>query len=791
MAEKTLELIEWPRLCQHLSTFAATRLGAMAAARLVLPQDIAQSRYLLQQTQDIITLEVDYLTPLKFDGVADIAVALQRAERQGTLSGEELWEIGTTLSGARNLRRTIDKHEGIEGLKDLVGTMRTYPELEKEICHCIDEQGEVMERASEKLGGLRAQRMQTHRQIQDTLQKMLHRYGQALQETVITQRSDRFVLPVKAARKDQIPGIVHDISTSGATLYIEPRRIVELNNKLRQLTRKEQIECEAIRRGLSEKVAAIQDDLEQVLFVVTTLDLAVARARYSLWIEGFCPKWGDRNEGQSMVLRQLKHPLLVWQEKKEEGMSVVPTDLVIRPDIKVVAITGPNTGGKTVTLKTLALAITMAKAGLFIPAKAPVELPWFDHVFADIGDEQSLEQSLSTFSGHVRRIQHILTQITPNSLVLLDEVGAGTDPTEGSALAIALLKHLADTAQLTVATTHYGELKTLKYQDPRFENASVEFDDQSLAPTYRLLWGIPGRSNALIIAERLGIGREIIHQAQHVMEDGVEDFNQVITHLEQERRTQENKANEAAKLLANTENLHRELQQKAQALREREQKIKQQQEQVLQQELESAKQDIAQVIRKLQRGPQTAKAAHQATQNLNEVAQTIKPQAKKAKPIGYRPKEGDRVRLINLGQTAEVISPVSETGEMLVRFGIMKMTVGLGDIESLDGEKPTPIEKKKKKAPPKAEPEPQPDAPMIRTSKNTLDLRGHRVSEAEQMMDDKLAGAYGPIWIIHGHGTGKLRRGVQDYLKRHPQVQKFEFAEQSDGGRGVTIAHCS
>ena len=785
MAEKTLELIEWPRLCQHLSTFASTKLGAIASQNLVPPSSLHQSRYFLQQTQEVVTLEVDHLRSLNFDGVADIGVAIERASRQGTLSGTELWEIGTTLSGARTLRRTIEKQPELEGLKDLVSTLRTYPELEREICHCIDEQGEVMERASEKLGGIRAKRQQTYRQLQDTLQKLLHNKAQSLQEPVITQRSDRFVLPVKAGRKDQVPGIVHDISTSGATLYIEPRRTVEMNNKLRQLQRQENIECEAVRRALSEKVAAIQPDLEQVLDVVTTLDLAAARARYSLWMGGFCPEWV---EDQTMTLRQLRHPLLVWAEKAGTGEAVVPIDLVIQPNIKVVAITGPNTGGKTVTLKTLALAIAMAKAGLFIPAKGPIQLPWFDHVFADIGDEQSLEQSLSTFSGHVRRIQAILTQVTPQSLVLLDEVGAGTDPTEGSALAIALLNHLADSVKLTVATTHYGELKTLKYRDNRFENASVEFDDQSLAPTYRLLWGIPGRSNALIIAERLGFSRDIIESAQYVMEDGAEDFNQVITHLEQERRNQETKAQEAASLLASTETLHRELQTKAQDLRKREKKIKQEQEQILQQELDSAKQNIAQVIRKLQRGPQTAKAAHQATENLNAIAQNLKPRTQeKTKQHGFEPKEGDRVRLTHLGQTAEVISPVSANGELMVRFGIMKMNVSLNDIESLSGEKATPIEKKKA---PKTEPTPPPEAPNIRTSKNTLDLRGHRVAEAEQMMDNTLAAAYGPIWIIHGHGTGKLRRGVQDYLKRHPRVKNFEFAEQADGGRGVTIAHC-
>lgn len=788
MAEKTLELIEWPRLCQHLSTFAATRLGAIAAEQLVLPQDISQSQYLLQQTQEVITLEVDHLMPLKFNGIADIGGAIERASRQGTLSGPELWEIGTTLSGARTLRRTIEKHPELEGLKALVANLRTYPELEQEICHCIDEQGEVMERASEKLGGLRAQRLQTYRLLQDTLQKMLTQKSAALQEAVITQRSDRFVLPVKAPRKDEVPGIVHDISTSGATLYIEPRRTVEINNKLRQCVRQEEIECEAIRRALSEKVAAIQEDLEQVLQIVTTLDLAAARARYSLWIGGFCPTWGDRSQGQTMVLRQLRHPLLVWQEKQGNGNPVVPTDLVIHPEIKVVAITGPNTGGKTVTLKTLALAIAMAKAGIFIPAKGPIELPWFDQVFADIGDEQSIEQSLSTFSGHVHRIQDILTQVTPQSLVLLDEVGAGTDPTEGSALAIALLKHLADHAQLTVATTHYGELKTLKYQDSRFENASVEFDDQTLSPTYRLLWGIPGRSNALIIAERLGFSREIIEQAQSVMEEGAENFNDVITHLEQERRTQETKAKAAASLLATTENLHQELQQKAQELRAREQAIKRQQEKELQRELDHAKQNIARVIRTLQRGPQDANAAHQATENLNAIAHKLKPAVQTKQPVGFKPKVGDRIRLITLAQTAEVISPVSESGEMMVRFGIMKMTVKLSDIESLTGEKAEPIKKTPKAV--KAEPVPTAEAPLIRTSKNTLDLRGHRVAEAEQMMDEMLAVAFGPVWIIHGHGTGKLRQGVQDYLKHHTKVERFEFAEQSDGGRGVTIAHC-
>jgi DNA mismatch repair protein MutS2 len=332
----------------------------------------------------------------------------------------------------------------------------------------------------------------------------LQRQSGAVQQQVITQRGDRFVIPVKAPQKDAIPGIVHDTSSTGATLYIEPNAIVGLGNQLRVHRRQEQAEEEAVLRALTEQVAAVKSDLDQLLAVATTLDLATARARYSLWLEANPPRFIDRNVGEIITLRELRHPLLVWQQQHEQGTPVVPINVQIQPQIRVVAITGPNTGGKTVTLKTLGLAALMAKVGLFVPAREPVELPWFDQVLADIGDEQSLEQSLSTFSGHIRRISRILAALgsgeesvpTPTnpheqensgespllptpysllptpSLVLLDEVGAGTDPAEGSALAIALLQYLADHAQLTVATTHYGELKALKYQDERFENAS-------------------------------------------------------------------------------------------------------------------------------------------------------------------------------------------------------------------------------------------------------------------------------------------------------------------------------
>ena len=374
-----------------------------------------------------------------------------------------------------------------------------------------------------------------------------------------------------------------------------------------------------------------------------------------------------------------------------------------------------------------------------------------------------------------------------NTLVLLDEVGAGTDPSEGSALAIALLRHFANHARFTIATTHYGELKALKYEDERFENASVEFDDISLAPTYRLLWGIPGRSNALTIARRLGLDETIVEQAQSYVGVGTQqDVNQVIAGLEAQRKQQEGKAGETAKLLAETEKLHREVSRKAAFLKERERELQQQQQQAIQAAIADARKEIAQVIRRLQQGDATAQDAQKATEAVNTIAAKRQPKPKTPKPKpGFKPKEGDRVRIPSLGQTAEVLSDPDEDGKLVVRFGLMKMTVGLEDIESLQGEK---AEVPKPKVAPPPPPPSQPPAPAIRTSRNTFDLRGMRVAEAEAKLEAAIASAHGPIWIIHGHGTGKLRRGVHEFLKRHPQVQKFEAAEQADGGTGVTVA---
>ena len=793
ITQETLHLLEWQRLCQHLATFADTKLGAIAARNLQLPATKEGSLQLLAQTQEIYNLEQQLDSGWTFKGIQNINPALERTNIGGLLSAKELLDVATTLAGVRYLRRIIDaKAEELASLNELVLDLRTYPEIEQEIHHCIDDAGEITDRANPKLAGIRSKIKSLRSQIRQILQRIMQKNVGAMQEMVVTQRSDRFVLPVKVAQKESVPGIVHDVSSTGSTIYVEPRSVVEFGNQLRQAEKQEKREEEAILRALTDKIAEVQEDIEQLLAVATILDLATARARYSSWLEANPPRFTE--PGETVTLRRLQHPLLVWQAKHEEGDAVVPIDVKIEPQTRVVAITGPNTGGKTVTLKTVGLAALMAKAGMFVPAKVPVEIPWFESVLADIGDEQSLQQSLSTFSGHIRRISRIIEAINQKSLVLLDEVGAGTDPAEGSALAIALLKYLAEHTQLTVATTHYGELKALKYQDERFENASVEFDDSTLKPTYRLLWGIPGRSNALTIAQRLGLDTAIVESAQSLV--GVtktQDVNEVIAALEAQRREQEAKAAEAAKLLSETEKFYSEVSEKAESLQAREQELKLSQEKAVKKALLDAKSQIAQVIHGLQKGEQTAQKAQKATETLDKIADRhlkITQQPKPKKP-GYKPQLGEKVRIPRLGQTGEVLELDEAEKQLTVRFGFMKMSVGWDEIESLDGQTvETPVKNQTKQSKKNPTTRKQPTV-TVRTSQNTLDIRGSRVANAEIEIDNALAKAIesGVLWIIHGKGTGKLREGVHEFLKRHPQVNKYELAPQKEGGAGVTLVY--
>ncbi|MGQ9837922.1 MAG: endonuclease MutS2 [Cyanobacteriota bacterium] len=795
LQQETLELLEWPRLCQHLATFATTSLGRRACLELDPWLSREATLEQLDQTEEAIRLDQTQPGGLSLEGIHDLLTALERAQRGGSLSGEELIQIATTLGTARRIRRLIDADARLPRLQAWLSPLRTYPELEQEIFRCLEDHGDVRDSASPLLADLRRQQRQQRSHIQERLQQLMHQYPQALQDTLISQRQGRFVLMVKANYRDLIRGIVHDTSASGATLYVEPYTVVELGNRLRQTQAQTQAEEERILAALSAQVGAVAPDLEQLQALMVGLDVALARGRYSLWLEGNRPQFVSAG----VRLRQARHPLLLWQTRSEghskshseahpEGKQsgVVPIDFTLSEDIRTVVITGPNTGGKTVALKTLGLLALMAKAGIFLPAQDPPQLPWFDSVYADIGDEQSLQQSLSTFSGHIRRISRMVQSLRSTSesaLILLDEVGAGTDPTEGAALATGLLEFLSEKALLTLATTHYGELKALKYQHPGFENASVEFDEITLAPTYRLLWGIPGRSNALTIAQRLHLDPEILERAkQRLQRESQVDV--VITGLEEQRAELEARAAQVASLHWELEALQQQMQQRSRQMAEREAQLAQKQTQGIQALLAAARAEVAAAIRKLQQG----ESPQQITAQLDEIQARYSPPPAPVE-TEFVPEIGDRVRLRGLGQTGEVIAV--EEDVFVVRSGILKFTVPRGQLDPIDEHQAKrrlrPLnnaECQRRKAPPST------PAPLnLRTSQNTLDLRGKTIADAEILLEQHFAQAPpGPVWIIHGHGTGRLRAGVQAYLREHVRVQSFEAAESQDGGTGVTVA---
>ncbi|MFT0728535.1 endonuclease MutS2 [Synechococcus sp. F70.1] len=777
LRQETLELLEWPRLCQQLATFAATPLGRRACLELDPWRSREESEAYLDQTEEAIRLDRSQPGGVSLEGIHNLLPALERVERGGVLSGEELIQIATTLGTARRLRRLIDEQEHLPRLQEWVSSLRTYPELEQEIFRCLDEHGEVRDSASPALADLRRQHRLFRSQIQERLQEVMSQCPQALQDTLIGQRQGRFVLMVKATHRDLIRGLVHDSSASGATLYVEPYAVVELGNRLRETEARLRAEEERILAALSAQVGAVAADLEHLQAVMVRLEVALARARYSLWLEGNRPQF----VAGGLRLRRVRHPLLWWQARQEgKGLEVVPIDFTLPESIRAVVITGPNTGGKTVALKTLGLLVLMAKAGIFLPAQDPPQLPWFDGVYADIGDEQSLEQNLSTFSGHIHRISRIVQTLQSSpapALVLLDEVGAGTDPTEGAALAAGLLEYLSEKALLTLATTHYGELKALKYQHPGFENASVEFDEATLAPTYRLLWGIPGRSNALTIAQRLQLDPEILRRAQRRLQ-GESQVDKVIAGLEAQRAQLEERAAQVGSLHQELETLYRQMQERSRRLAEREAQLEYQQRQGLETLLAAARQEVAAAIRKLQQGD----APHQVTAHLEQIRKRYLP-APQPVDTEFVPEVGDRVRLRGLGQTGEVIAVEGEV--YVVRSGILKFTVPRAQLDPLDEHQAK--QRQRPKAPP---PPPPATAPLnLRTSHNTLDLRGKTVAEAEAILEAHLAQAPpGPVWIIHGHGTGRLRAGIRAYLQNHPRVQSFAAAPPQEGGSGVTVA---
>ncbi|MFM1813227.1 MAG: Endonuclease MutS2 [Cyanobacteriota bacterium] len=796
---ETLELLEWPRLAEQVAAFASTAAGRSHTLALPLAASLPLSRDWLAETGELLGLDGVLDGGLSFDGVVDIGPLLLRCAKGGVASGEALLELAQTLAAARRLRRQIDDAELRPRTTALVAQLRTLPELEQRLRFCLEEGGRVADRASPPLAGLRRQLQGVRAERRERLQELLRRYAPLLQDTVIATRSDRPVLAVKAGAAAQLPGLVHDSSASGSTVFIEPQAVVGLGNRIRELEAQERELELAVLQELSALVGEQAEPLTQLQQVLVQLDAALARARYGAWLGAVRPEL-EADPQAAFELRDLRHPLLLWLQRRQGGQAVVPVSLTVSAQLRVVAITGPNTGGKTVTLKSLGLAALMARAGLYLPCSGTPRLPWCALVLADIGDEQSLQQNLSTFSGHIRRIARILEALAAPlqgaSLVLLDEVGAGTDPQEGSALAAALLKHLADRARLTIATTHFGELKALKYGDPRFENASVGFDAETLAPTYRLQWGIPGRSNALAIARRLGLLEPVLQQAEAQLAPlAAGDVNQVIAGLEDERQRQQEAAEEAAVLLARTELLHDELLLRWEQQQQQSAELQEQRRQQLERSIRQGQKEVRRIIRRLRQGdgraaPNTAElgeSARQAGQRLRQLEQQHRPASERREHQGWMPAVGDRVRVLSLGKAAEVLAIAADGRELTVRCGPMRLTLELAGIEGLQGEKPSPP------PPPRVQVSGvtavRGQGPAVRSERNTVDVRGLRVHEAEAAVEEHLRGTNGPVWVIHGIGTGKLKRGLRQWLTTVPYVERVTDADQGDGGPGCTVIY--
>ncbi len=784
--KETLELLEWPTVCAQLSTFASSHQGRRHCKELSLPADFATSRIRLSETLEIGLLDNSLEGGLSFKGVHDIEETLFCCEKGGLVSGEELLGVAETLGAARRLRRQLYDSELRPTISALLVDFATLPELEKHLKFGLEEGGRVADRASVNLGILRQKNRELIGQRNEALNQLIRRCANFLQDSVVAERNGRSVIAVKASFASKIPGLVHDTSASGSTLFIEPQGVISLSNQIAQVRSLIVKEEQFLLKEWSHLVGQNFVQIEKLSKTLLQLDLALARARYGQWIKGVPPILYEESDG-SFSLPDLRHPLLVWNQICNKGAEVVPVTLEISTELRVVAITGPNTGGKTVTLKSIGLAVLMARAGMLLACSGEPLIPWCNQVLADIGDEQSLQQSLSTFSSHINRISRIfqaLEEKAGSALVLLDEVGAGTDPREGTALAIALLKTLADRVRLTIATTHFGELKALKYTDPRFENASVAFDSETITPTYTLQWGIPGRSNAISIACRLGLDKEIISRAEKFIANNESpEVNKVIIGLEEQRRIQQSATEEAVSLLARAELLHDQLLEQWEKQCKQSAEVQEMGRQELESSIRDGQREVRNLIKRLRAEGANGETARRVGQRLRRLeGEHFKTTSNIAKNA-WSPQVGERIRLISLDKAAEVIS-ISEDGLYLnVLCGVFRSTVHLDAVESLDGRKSKPIETVVQIRSTKY----SGNSSTLRTKRNTIDVRGLRVHEAEVVVEEYFRKAISPVWVVHGIGSGKLKKGLRKWFDDLEYVKEVSDAEQQDGGSGCTV----
>jgi DNA mismatch repair protein MutS2 len=821
IALQTLETLEFPKVRLQLARYAAFSASRELALNLTPSVDPFEVRRRLRLTDEARRL-LDAMPDVSIGGARDVRPAVGLARRGGVCDPAALLEIAATLASARRLRATLLKLDAASFplLHETAVDLPLLPEVEDAVARAIGEDGQVLDSASPKLARLRSEVRTAFNRLQEKLHNLIMTHSDALQEPIITVRNGRYVVPVKATHRRVIRGLVHDQSASGATLYIEPLTVVELNNAWRELQLAEQAEVERILAELSALIGNHADAITAGVEALATLDLAFAMARYAVVMRCVMPEIVDPPlppDEPLLLLTAARHPLL-------DPQKVVPIDIRLGGRFRLLLITGPNTGGKTVALKTTGLLALMAQAGMHIPASQPSRLPVFARIFADIGDEQSIEQSLSTFSSHMTNIIRILraledapdaapaetsvsgsTQTMPPdtqrterlpALVLLDELGAGTDPVEGAALARAIIERLLELGVLGVATTHYAELKAFAYATPGVENASVEFDVETLAPTYKLTIGLPGRSNALAIAARLGLAPDLVERARATMAREDVQVEDLLAGIHRERDAAAAELQRAMEVRTDAEKYRDRLAAELRAFEEQRDEAWQAAREAIEAELRQVRNEVRRLRDEFRSVSVSRRWLEEAERRLQEARASL-PDVPPGKPAGHpapaaeqvpRPLQpGDIVRVRSVGLTGEILSINEEDQTAEVQVGGFRMQA---DLAELTREKRAAGNGGGQPARPAYESRGT-SLPTPRDVSLELDMRGWRAADVGERLDRYLNDAYlaGLPWvrIIHGKGTGALRQAVRDTLKDHKLVASFSSASATEGGEGVTI----
>ncbi|MDF2519941.1 MAG: endonuclease MutS2 [Clostridia bacterium] len=786
MNEKCIKTLEYNKIISMLCDNTVSDMGRDIAETLLPSSDINEVKELQQETTEAVNLILKKgNAPLS--GIYDIRVPLRKVKMGSSLDPGELLKIAYTLRSCRILKNYISEDKGEQQfpiIEYYIDTLSHFKNIEESIFNAIENEEEISDRASSLLHSIRRKIKDKSAGIKEKLNHMVtsSAYSKYLQEGIVTVRGDRHVIPVKQEYRAQVPGIIHDQSASGATLFIEPMVIVEMQNELKQLRLSEAEEIERILYELTGFVGEKYESIKLNAEILATLDFIFAKAKLSLEFRCVEPKVNDKG---IINIKKARHPLI-------DAKKVVPIDIYMGESFNTLVITGPNTGGKTVTLKTVGLLSLMAQAGLHIPAGDYSEVAVFDEVFADIGDEQSIEQSLSTFSSHMTNIVSILNNITKNSLVLFDELGAGTDPTEGAALAMSILELLYKKDIRTAATTHYSELKVYALSTPGVCNASMEFDVATLRPTYKLLIGIPGKSNAFEISQKLGLSGDIIHRAKEFISKEDIEFEDVIKDLQENRKKMQEESDLASRMRMDIERSKKELDNKLGKMEEQKERILRDAQREALAIVKRSKEEANQIIRELREAMEKEAAdkalvIEQARTKLKQKQDEAEEKIGEAVlgKVSHKPpkklKLGDTVKIVNLNQKGYVLTLPDEQGNLMVQAGIMKVSVNINNLTLDQEEKQTA----KKQANLHLSSE------KARSISAQIDVRGQTLEEAimnvDKYIDDAYLAGAGQITIIHGKGTGTLRAGINQMLRSNSHVKSFRVGAFNEGGSGATI----